>query len=180
MVVEKVSEPVSSWMPRANTVASNGVIAMPRCAKMPTSSVTSDPSAELTRLSGWMKARQVAGQDVVVEGEDLHVVARTQVGEVADAVGVDGIDKDQALDAAAVDVAGIDDRDQIGVERLEVAHVAVDRSAQRDRRLRVELARGHHRRESVEVGVAVGRDEFGRCACQQYTGPPQSAAAVRP
>jgi hypothetical protein len=52
VVVEKVSEPVSSWMPRANTVASNGVMAIPRWARMPTSNVTSDPSLELTRLSG--------------------------------------------------------------------------------------------------------------------------------
>ncbi len=51
VVVANVSEPVSSWMPRANTVASNGVTGMPRSAMMRTSSVTSEPSPELTRAS---------------------------------------------------------------------------------------------------------------------------------
>ncbi len=48
--MEKVSEPVSSWMPRAKTVASNGVTGIPRSAMMWTRSVTSDPSLELTRF----------------------------------------------------------------------------------------------------------------------------------
>ena len=52
VVVAKVSEPVSSWMPSANTVASNGVTGMPRSAMMRTSSVTSEPSLELTSASG--------------------------------------------------------------------------------------------------------------------------------
>ena len=56
VVVEKVSEPVSSWMPRANTVASNGVMGMPRSATMRTMSVTSEPSSEVTRLSAGMKS----------------------------------------------------------------------------------------------------------------------------
>ena len=52
VVVENVSEPVSSWMPSANTVASNGVMARPRSAAMRTSSVTSEPSREVIRASG--------------------------------------------------------------------------------------------------------------------------------
>ena len=54
VVVENVSEPVSSWMPSANTVASKGVTAMPRSAMMCTSSVTSEPSPELTSASASM------------------------------------------------------------------------------------------------------------------------------
>ncbi|OPZ43046.1 MAG: hypothetical protein BWY94_01964 [Actinobacteria bacterium ADurb.BinA094] len=52
VVVANVSEPVSSWMPSANTVASKGVTGMPRSAMMRTSSVTSEPSFELTSASG--------------------------------------------------------------------------------------------------------------------------------
>ena len=48
----KVSEPVSSWMPSAKAVASNGVTVMPRPARMPTSVVVSAPSAETTTSSG--------------------------------------------------------------------------------------------------------------------------------
>ena len=52
VVVANVSDPVSSWMPRAKTVASKGVTGMPRSAMIRTSSVTSDPSLELTSASG--------------------------------------------------------------------------------------------------------------------------------
>ena len=52
VVVANVSDPVSSWMPSAKTVASNGVTGMPRSAMIRTRSVTSDPSPELTSASG--------------------------------------------------------------------------------------------------------------------------------
>ena len=47
-----VSEPVSSWIPSANTVASRGVTAISRSARMPTSVVVSAPSVERTAFSG--------------------------------------------------------------------------------------------------------------------------------
>jgi len=47
-----VSEPVSSWMPSANTVASSGVTAISRSARIPTSVVVRAPSVERTAFSG--------------------------------------------------------------------------------------------------------------------------------
>ena len=98
---------------------------------------------------------------VVIEGDHLDAVPLGELAQVAEAVGVDGVDQDEAADGVVVHVGRVDDRDQVGVQRLELAHVAVDRAAQADGRLGIELVRGHHRRESVEVGVGVRGDEFG-------------------
>ena len=56
VVVGKVSEPVSSWMPSANSVASSGLTSSPRSATMRSISVTSEPSSDVITLAGSMKA----------------------------------------------------------------------------------------------------------------------------
>ena len=63
VVVGNVSEPVSSWIPRANTVASSGVTSSPRSATMRSISVTSEPSWEVITLAGSTNAgRPPAGR----------------------------------------------------------------------------------------------------------------------
>ncbi len=47
----------------------------------------------------------------------------------------------------------------VRVQAVEVAHVAVERADRHDR-ARVEMARGEHRRERVEVGVPMGGDDL--------------------
>ncbi len=47
-----VSEPVSSWIPRAKAVASRAVGSSSRSARMPTSVVVSAPSSDSTTVSG--------------------------------------------------------------------------------------------------------------------------------
>ena len=47
----------------------------------------------------------------------------------------------------------------VRVQAVELAHVAVQRAGEADDGARVEPARGEHRRERVEVGVPVGRDD---------------------
>ncbi len=106
--------------------------------------------------------RQVAGVTVVVERHNLHVVAGAQVGQVAEAIGVHRIDQDETSHALTLNVAGIDHGNEVGVESLKVAHIAVDRAAQAHRGLGIELMRGYHRRKGVEVGVGVGRDQLRR------------------
>ena len=99
---------------------------------------------------------------VVVERDHLHALPAAQVAEVAEAVGVDGVDEDEPAHAVAVHVRRVDHRYGVGVERLELPDVAVHRSPEADVRFGVELVRRDHGREGVEVGVAVRGDEFGR------------------
>ena len=109
--------------------------------------------------------RQVARVRVVVEGDDLHPVPAAQVAEVAEAVGVHGVDQDQAADGVPVHIRGVDHGDGVGVQSLELTHVAVDGAAETDLGLGIELVRRDHGGEGVEVGVGVCGDEFGRDAC---------------
>ncbi len=116
---------------------------------------------------------------VVVEGDHLDVRTPAEIAEVTEAVGVDGVDQDQPADTVAVHVRGIHHRDGVGVQRLELADVAVDRAAEADQGLGVQLVCGHHGRERVEVGVGVGGDELGRAhACSIRGRPYVSAQAL--
>jgi hypothetical protein len=96
--------------------------------------------------------RQLGLVGVVIERDHLHMGSGAQIGEIPEAVGMDG-----------------DDRDAIRVESLELADVAVHSPAQADVRLWIELAHRDHGREGVEVGVGVGRDQLGRAHRCQYT-----------
>ena len=155
VVVEKVSEPVSSWMPIANRLASKGVTGMPRSAMMRTQQRDERPGRRAHEVLGRDEGRQLLVEGVVVEGDDLHVVALAERSELADAVRVHGVDEDEALDRVEVDVARIGDRHEVGVQGLELAHVAVDRAAEDETRLGIELAR---RRPSP-------RRRRSRCCC---------------
>ena len=97
----------------------------------------------------------------MVERDDLHVRTAAQVAEVAEAVGVHGVDQDEPADAVAVHVRGVHDGDGVRVQRLEFPDVPVDGSAEADLRLRIQLVRRDHGGERVEVGVGVRGDELG-------------------
>ena len=56
VTVGYVSEPVSSWIPSANTVASSGVGSSSRSARIPTSVVVSAPSSDVTTFSGFSQS----------------------------------------------------------------------------------------------------------------------------
>ena len=68
---------------------------------------------------------------------------------------MDGLDDDQAADRVGVEARGLDELELVRVEAGELAHVAVERAREADDGVRVEPARGQHRRERVEVGVPV-------------------------
>ena len=97
----------------------------------------------------------------MVEGDHLDIGAAAEVAEVAEAVGVHGVDKNEPADAVAVDVCGVHHGDGVGVQGLELTDVAVDGSAEADLRLRIELVRRDHGGEGVEVRVRVCGDELG-------------------
>ena len=152
-----VSEPVSSWMPSANTVASSGVGSISRSARIPTSVVVE---------------RAVLGEDevllaqplgplglVVVEDDHLDAGLERDLLELAQALGVDGLDDDQALDRLVVDGPRVGDLELVGVQAEELADVAVHRSGQRGDGAGIEAPRGKERRERVEVGVRVRGDD---------------------
>ena len=96
----------------------------------------------------------------MVEDDDLDVVALAERRELADAVRVHGVDEHETADGGEVDVGRVDDRHEVGVQGLELAHVAVHGAAETDRGLRIQLARGDHGGKGVEVGVGVGGDEL--------------------
>ena len=162
MVVAKVSDPVSSWMPEGEHGR------LERRHRDPPLGDDAHEQRDQRAVAGADQGvrvevvGQVVGVGVVVEGDHLHALAAAQVAEVAEPVGVHGVDEDQPADAVAVHVRRVHHGDGVGVQRLELAHVAVDGAAEADLRLRVQLVRGDHRGERVEVGVAVRGDEFGR------------------
>jgi hypothetical protein len=101
--------------------------------------------------------RQLAG--VVVEDDLLDPAVEHDRLELAESTSANRLDDDQAADRREVDPADLDHVQLVGVETVEVADVAVQRRGQRDRRVRVQPARGQLRRERVEVRVRVRGDD---------------------
>ena len=96
---------------------------------------------------------------VVVEDDHLHPRLAAQTAQVADPLGVGGVDDDELADLALVEQAQVDDGEVLAVQRHELAHVGVERTGEDDASLGVEQGCAHHRRQSVEIGVLVGRDD---------------------
>ena len=97
---------------------------------------------------------------VVVEEHLLDARVERDRLELAEPRRARGLDDDQSPDRVELEAVGLDDGvELVRVQAVEVAHVAVERS-DRDDRARVELARGEHRRERVEVRVPVGGDDL--------------------
>jgi len=118
-------------MPRANTVASR------RCdGHAPLGDDAQHQSDE----------RAVVGHDQVlrigerrrpvhvmmVEDDHLHTLARAQGAEITETIGVRRVDNDQTMHAVEIHVGGVDGDDLLGVEVVELAHVAVHGLAQAD------------------------------------------------
>ena len=98
---------------------------------------------------------------VMVEDDGLHgEVARNGL-EVSEPAGVRRVDGDQPADRVDLQPRRLDDRAElVRVQAVEVADVPVQRAGERDHRVRIEPTRGQHRREGVEVRVAVRGDDF--------------------
>ena len=180
VVVGKVSEPVSSWMPSANRVASSGVTAMPRSLMMRSISVTSEPSSESDEArpgetkpgrppSGrwWSKTTTStpsrSQQRRRVRRDDWRARSRPGSG---------------ASTASRSTRARVDGADLVGEQRAELAHVAVHGAAEADLGLGIELVRGDHAGEGVEVGVGVRGDDLADPHAAQYTRASTAAGAL--
>ena len=100
-----------------------------------------------------------AARAVVVEDDELDPGPQRDLLELAQALGVHGLDDDQALDRVVVDRPRVRDRELVRMEAEELAHVAVQRAGQRRDRAGIEPPRGDERREGVEVGVRVRGDD---------------------
>ncbi len=96
---------------------------------------------------------------VVVEDDDLHVGVPRHVLELPEALGMHRLHDDQPPDRVPVEAPRLDDVELVGVEPVELAHVAVERPREGDDRPGVEPARGQHGRERVEVRVRVRDDD---------------------
>ena len=97
---------------------------------------------------------------VVVEEDLLHAGVERHGLELAEARRGRGLDHDQAADRVELEAARLDDvLELVRVQAIEVANVAVQRADRHDR-ARIEMPRGEHRRERVEVGVPVGGDDL--------------------
>jgi hypothetical protein len=101
----------------------------------------------------------VLGLAVVIEGDHLDVVAAMERGEFAEAVGARDLDEHKALHGVTVDRRGLDARDLVRVQVVELAHVPVHAAVQADARARIQQLRGEHPSERVEIDVRVREDQ---------------------
>ncbi len=95
---------------------------------------------------------------VMVEDDLLDLRVEGDAFELAQPGRVRGLDHDQPADRAQIEPRSLDDVELLGVETGELAHVPVQGARRADDGVRVEAPRSEHRRERVEVGVAVGGD----------------------
>ena len=98
----------------------------------------------------------------MVEERLLHRSVERDRLELAETRRLPRLHDHQAPYGIRLEPADLDDRlELVCVEAVELAHVAVERADRHDG-ARIEPARGEHRRERVEIGVAVGcYDGFG-------------------
>ena len=161
-------------MPSAKAVASSGVTAISRSARMPTSVVVSAPSSERTVCSDAHSGGSPAWWSKTTFSTSGSSATDSSSPRRA---GVRRLDDDQAADRADLEPRGLCELELVGVQAVELADVAVQRARQAGDRLRVETTRGEQRREGVEVGVAVSRDD-GLCAHRPIV--PPTHAGIRP
>ena len=96
---------------------------------------------------------------MVVEHDLLDVAVERHRLQFAEPSSVRGLDDDQPADRVQLEPGRIHQRKLVGVQAGELADVAVQRARDTGNRVRVEPARGEQRRERVEVGVPMGRDD---------------------
>ncbi len=100
------------------------------------------------------------GLAVMIEEDLLHRQIERNGLELAEARRVRGLDHDQAADRVRFETGDLDDGlELLGMQAIEVADVAVERT-DGDDRAGIEAMRGEHRRERVEVGVPVRGDDL--------------------
>ena len=115
---------------------------------------------------------------VVIEGDDLDPGTPGHVGELAEPVGVHGLDHDEPGDRVGIDPPGVGHVELVRVQPVEVADVPVQRAGERDDRAREQAARGQHRGERVEVGVRVRGDDVHELKVRPEPGPACSRGRV--
>ena len=96
---------------------------------------------------------------MVVEDDLLDLRIERDRLELAEPGRVSRLDDDQAADRAEVEPGRLYEAELVRVQAVELAHVPVERTGQAADRLGIQATRGEHRREGVEVGVPVGRDD---------------------
>ena len=96
---------------------------------------------------------------MVVEEDDLHPTSARDRLELAEPGRVGRLDGDQPRDRAEVEPTRLDEVELVRVQAVELADVPVQRARQRNDGAAVEPPAGQHRRERVEVGVRVARDD---------------------
>jgi hypothetical protein len=112
------------------------------------------------------------GRGVMVVDVDLHPGFGHDLAKLAETGRHLHVDQDDARERHAVDLASLLDREVLAVGGEKLAHAGVRRPVEKGDRARIEMTRGDHRGEAVEVGADVGEDDFGRA--------PAHAARVRP
>ena len=162
-------------MPSASTVASVAVGSIPRSARMPAMVLLRAPSPEQT----YALVRDPRGRlrAVVVEQHGLHPGALDQLGHVAQAAQLRGLDHDHPGDRGQVAAGGVGQGQLLLVQRGELAHVAVESAVHEHGRTGVQPARRQHRAEGVEIRVLVGDDHLCRPHAQRVPEPYVSAIA---
>jgi hypothetical protein len=98
---------------------------------------------------------------VVIIDVDFHIFVVHQFRQFSDATPLPGVYEDEALGAIQVNVSQLGEIEEIrsGVEK-KVSEVFFLGSCKYEGRFRIELFRGNHGRQSIEVSVHVGRDDF--------------------
>ncbi len=92
---------------------------------------------------------------VVIEDDHLDAGPQRDLLELTQALGVDGLDDDQALDRLVVDRSRVGDLELVGMQPEELADVAVHRPGQRGDRARIE----------APCGERATRTRRSRCSC---------------
>ena len=96
---------------------------------------------------------------VVVEDDHLDPALAAQTPQIAHPLGVSGVDDDELPDLALVEQPQVDDGQVLPVQRHKLAHVRVERAGEDDASFGIEQRRAHDSRQSVEIGVLMGRDD---------------------
>jgi len=96
---------------------------------------------------------------VVIEDDLLDLRVESNRFELPEPTRMDRLDDDQPADGAELQARGLDQAELVGVQAVELANVPVERAREAADGLRVEAPSGEHRREGIEVGVPVGRDD---------------------
>jgi hypothetical protein len=123
--------------------------------------------------------RGLAGA-VVVERDHLDVFPAAQRGEATEPLGARHLDQHEPPDRAMVHGPGLDARDLVRVQVVELAHIAVDAPVQAHARTGIQQLAGQHPREGVEVDVRVRKDQRVDRDCRGHRPRPDSRSVRQP